>query len=71
MNEGIHSLAPEAKKELTPEQEEILSGVFPDGPQTEEEKLLLNRLVVEMATGTDTIDEVIVKFRREREELLA
>lgn len=71
MKEGINTLAPQAENELTPTQEEVLQNLFPEGPQSDEDRLLLNKLTVEMATGTDNIDEVIQKFREEREALLA
>ena len=72
MNEGYYDeLAQEAENELTPPQEEILAEIFPEGLQTDEDRLLWSKAVVELATGTTDIKGVVEQFKKERSELLA
>jgi hypothetical protein len=70
MGEGYQELAQQA--ELSEEQEMTLSQYFPEGkPRNEEEQLLWNRLVSELATGTINLGEVVEQFKQQRAELLA
>jgi hypothetical protein len=79
MNEGFNiSSEPndpieQAVAELTAEQETKLEALFPDGPQTEEELLLFNRIVLEMATDPEgfDVDKVKETFLKERGEVLS
>lgn len=63
----------QASSELTQEQEAELEVYFPDGAQTEEEKLLYNRIVLEMVTSPEPVDIEKIKenFLKEREEVLS
>jgi hypothetical protein len=80
MNEGFNtsSVEPnetveEAVGELTVDQESKLEELFPEGPQTEDERLLFNRIVLEMATNPEGFDVAEVKeaFLKERDEVLS
>lgn len=63
----------QAIAELTTEQQDELERHFPDGVQTDEEKLLFERVVTEMATSPEpvNVEEIKEKFLKERKEALA
>ncbi len=76
MNEGPNEYAEQAENELTPEEIERVESLFPNGePQTDEEKLLYNRAVTELATAPDGEDVDLEKikedFTKERENLVS
>ncbi len=74
MNENPNNNIEQAENELTPEELEEVESLFPNGePQTEEEKLLYNKAVMELATSPegDSVDLKKIKedFEKERSEI--
>ncbi len=71
MNEGPNNEIEQAETELTNEDLEKVESLFPNGePQTDEEKLLYERVVMELSTtpeGSDVdLEKIVKEFEEER-----
>ena len=70
MKEGYEELARQASEELSEDQEKSLEALFPQEPQSDEEQLLWNKLVVKIVTGTNNLEEIVEQFKQQRTELI-